>query len=289
MKTLHPVSLPPGLYLVSTPIGNLRDMTLRALDVLTAVDTIICEDTRVTAKLLQAHGIPNKPLLVLNDHSENKGRAAILSRLANGESMALVSDAGTPLVSDPGYKLVRDAQDLGIMVTSLPGANAPLTALQLSGLPNDAFCFIGFLPSKSVARKKEWQRWAHSPATLLAFETAPRLLDSLIDMRDVLGDRDAAVVREITKMFEESRRGTLSELIAHYTADGPPKGEIVLVVSGAPDNVEMDDAAIDDMIASALDSMRVKDAAAFVSEQTGRPKKEIYERALIVSKQGRDE
>ncbi|MEM8833480.1 MAG: 16S rRNA (cytidine(1402)-2'-O)-methyltransferase, partial [Pseudomonadota bacterium] len=196
----------PGIYLVSTPIGNLRDITFRALDVLSSVDLIVCEDTRVTGKLIGAYGFKKK-MQVYNDHSTQKQREDIINLVKNGQSVAFLSDAGTPLVSDPGFKLVRFAIENEVMVTSLPGPNAALTALQLSGLPSDQFSFLGFLPPKSGARQSVLQQWAETPSTLLIYETGPRLLASLGDMRTVFGDRDVAVMREMTKIYEETRRG----------------------------------------------------------------------------------
>jgi 16S rRNA (cytidine1402-2'-O)-methyltransferase len=279
--TLDAVDLPAGLYLVATPIGNLRDITLRALDVLARVDVILCEDTRMTAKLLQAHGITGRTLEIYNDHTADKIRPKVLSELAAGRRMALVSDAGTPLISDPGYKLVRDALDLGLMVTSLPGANAVLTALQLSGLPTNQFSFLGFLPPKAKARRDAIAPWAHQLGTLVLFESGPRLIETLIDLKDGLGDREAAVVRELTKMFEESRRDLLSHLIAHYESAGAPKGEIVIVVAPAKAQ-EWGEDEIDAAIRRALKTMSVKDAAAFVAAQSGAQKKKIYDRALAL-------
>jgi 16S rRNA (cytidine1402-2'-O)-methyltransferase len=278
MNYIKPVDLAPGLYLVATPIGNLRDITLRALDVLAAADFIVCEDTRVTGKLLNAYEIKKK-MLPYNDHNAPKQRGPVVEALAAGGRVAMVSDAGTPLVSDPGFKLVRDCLDLGIPVTALPGANAPLTALQLSGLPSDKFSFLGFLPPKSAARKKLLGGWKNSPAPLIVFETGPRLADSLADMKEALGDRPAAVVRELTKLFEESRRGLLSELLAAYEEEGPPKGEIVVVIGGAPEE-ESTAEDVEALLQKAMETMSVKDAAAFVAAQTGRPKKEVYEAAL---------
>ncbi len=273
------VNLQPGLYLVATPIGNLRDITLRALDVLNAVDSIVCEDTRVTVKLLQAYGI-KKPLHVYNDHSDAAQRDSILSRIAE-QSIALVSDAGTPLVSDPGYKLVREAFERGLSVTALPGANAPLTALQLSGLPSDAFSFIGFLPPKAEARRKKLQEWSGVPGTLVAFETGPRLAASLAAMRDVLGDRPAAVTRELTKLYEESRRGSLS-MLAEVYQDDPPKGEIVIVVGIGENTAAVD---IDGLLEEAMAAMTLRDAVLHVTALSGRPKKDVYARALTLAGQ----
>lgn len=268
-------TLPPGLYLVATPIGNLRDITLRALDTLAAADMIACEDTRVTGKLLQAYDI-SKKMIPYTDHSTDRERDRLIGALQAGKSVALVSDAGTPLISDPGYKLVQRCYDHGIAVTSLPGANAPLTALQLSGLPSDGFSFIGFLPPKSAARKTRLGEWARVPGTLILFETGPRLCESLADMHAVLGDRPASVVREITKLYEEARRAPLSELITHYTAHGAPKGEIVVVIGEGTQAPPDTDA----LLKAALAQMSVRDAAAHVASITGLPKKDIYARAL---------
>lgn len=279
MKNLQSVDLAPALYLVSTPIGNLRDMSIRAIDILRRVDIILCEDSRVTGKLLKAHDIGGKKLIVYNDHSDDKKRRTILDQLSSGGRIALVSDAGTPLISDPGYKLVRDAQDLGLTVTSVPGANAPLTALQLSGLPTDRFSFIGFLPAKSIARCKVLEEWKNVPGTLVLFESGLRLSDSLKDMLDVLGDREVAVVRELTKLYEQVRREKLSALISLYEAEGAPKGEIVVVIGAAHKKV-FDDSELADKLQAAMKTMRVKEAASFVAGMTGQPKKKLYELAL---------
>jgi 16S rRNA (cytidine1402-2'-O)-methyltransferase len=278
MTVLHPVQLSAGLYLVATPIGNLRDMTIRAIETLSQVDIILCEDTRMTGKLLQAHGIRGK-LDIYNDHTADRIRSRVLDMLAEGKRIALVSDAGMPLISDPGYKLVRDAQDLGLNVTTVPGANAALAALQLSGLPTDKFCFLGFLPPKEKARRDSLREWADVKGTLVVYETAPRLIDSLKDMALVLGDRPAAVVREITKMYEETRRGNLSALAAHYEGAGEPKGEIVVVI-GPPEEKAFSDDDIGTLLHQAFENMSVKDAAAQVAERTGVAKKKVYELAL---------
>ncbi len=280
IKNLQTLDLPSGLYLVSTPIGNLRDISLRALDVLKESDLLVCEDTRVTGKLLKAYDIQKK-MISYNDHSTDRQRGQILNILTQNGSVALVSDAGTPLISDPGYKLVQDCIDLGLPVTTIPGANASLSALQLSGLPSDKFSFIGFLPSKKEARKKQLKEWAHIPGTLIMFESGPRLAASLADMHTVLGDRPAAVVREITKLYEEARRGSLHELLTMYTEESAPKGELVVLVGRGPDIV-MDDDALEKQLRLALQSMSVKDAAAFVAESSGQPKKKLYEMALML-------
>ncbi len=281
---LQPVALEPGLYIVATPIGNLRDMTLRALDVLQGVDLIACEDTRVSGKLLKAYDI-KKPLESYNDHSAKGQRGKLLEKLAQGGSIALISDAGMPLISDPGYKLVRDCLDLGINVTSLPGANAPLTALQLSGLPSDKFCFLGFLPAKEVARRKVLQEWQSAQASLIVFETGPRLLAALKDIEVVLGNREVAVIRELTKMYEQVKRARVLELIEYYEEAGQPKGEIVVVIA-PPEQKALSEEEIKNRLKEALDIMSTKEAASQVAEETGLSKKVLYEMALEI---GRDE
>jgi len=273
-------ALPAGLYLVATPIGNMGDISLRALDVLAAADAVLCEDTRVSGKLLSYFGLKKK-LDIYNDHSDDGVRAKVVQRIESGEALVLVSDAGTPLVSDPGYKLVQDARAAGLMVTSIPGASAPVTALQLSGLPSDAFSFIGFLPSKSGARQTLLQKWADVPSTLLMFETAPRLIAALNDINAVMGARRVAVVREITKMYEEVRCDTPQELAAHYEQHGAPKGEIVLVIE-PPADVVYSDEDVDTLLREALKDQGTKKAAAAVSEKTGLAKSDLYERALAL-------
>src|SRR5215510_10195688 len=210
-----------SLVLIATPIGNLGDITARALDGLKTADLIACEDSRVTAKLLAAAGI-EKPLLPYHDHNAEAMRPKLLARIAAGERVALVSDAGTPLISDPGYKLVQAAVAAGLAVTMLPGPSAPVMALALSGLPSDRFLFGGFLPTKSKARREAIAEAARAPVTLIFFETAPRLVESLKDLLAVLADRKAAVARELTKLFEEVRRDSLSALVAHYDQAGAP-------------------------------------------------------------------
>ncbi len=287
MDNNHPtVNLQPGLYLVATPIGNLRDITLRALDTLKGVDLVACEDTRVTAKLMNAYSIKKK-LIIYNDHATDRQRDAILDALAAGQSVALVSDAGMPMISDPGYRLVKDATERGFYVTSIPGASAPLMALQLSGLPSDAFSFIGFLPAKNEARKARLRDWAHAPGTLVVFETGPRLISSLEAIAECLGNREICVARELTKLYEEARRGTVNELVQYYQENGPPKGEIVIVIAaGKGDDAALD---VDDLLQQSLALMSVRDAAAHVAEITGQPKKDIYARALQLASQNDEE
>jgi 16S rRNA (cytidine1402-2'-O)-methyltransferase len=278
MKTLKTESIKPGLYLVGTPIGNLRDISIRALAVLGSSDLVLCEDTRVTGKLFQQYDINTKKMSY-NDHNASDKRKHILEMLANGQTVSLVSDAGLPLISDPGYKLVRDCLDLGLFVTTVPGASSVLSALQLSGLPSDKFSFLGFLPSKEQARKQILSQWSSVPATLIAFETGPRLLSSLTDIEKTLGNRQVSVIREITKIYEQVQKASVSELILRYRDNGPPKGEIVVVIA-PPDKTVPDQQQLDSMILSALKDKSVKDVASEISEITGVTKKMIYQRAL---------
>lgn len=280
-----PESLEPGLYLVATPIGNLQDITVRGYRTLAKADVVACEDTRVSGKLLQAYGL-KKPLMLYHDHNADTQRPKIIEKILSGESIALISDAGTPLISDPGYKLVKDCAAQGIQIYSLPGANAVLTALQLSALPTDSFSFLGFLPVKSGARKTALGGWKDVQGSLIIFETAPRLEDSLGDMIDVLGDRPAALTRELTKMFEDVWRGTLSTLLARVQKDGQPKGEIVLVVGGASDEApSLSDADLDKMLRKVLQSKSVRDAVDDIVATTGLKRKAVYDRALALQKE----
>ena len=280
-----PTSLTPdrgdlaaGLYILATPIGNARDISLRALETLRGCDVIAAEDTRVTAKLLAIHGI-SKPLLAYNDHNGQQMRPRILARLEKGERVVLVSDAGTPLVSDPGYKLVREAIAAGASIVALPGASAVLAALTLSGLPTDRFLFAGFLPSKSGERKTALEELKSIRATLVFFESAQRLDESLTAMAESLGDRPAAMARELTKLHEEVRRGSLRELAAHYQKAGAPKGEVTLLVA-PPLQAAPDSARIDAALEAALAFMPVKAAADLIAGLTDGSRKHIYARAL---------
>ena len=261
--------LAPGLYLVATPIGNARDITLRALDLLATVDIIACEDTRTTGKLLSIHGI-SAHLTAYHDHNAQRVRPALLDRLRAGETVALVSDAGTPLISDPGYRLVVEARAAGIVVTTAPGPSAPLAALTISGLPTDRFFFAGFLPPKRAARRRALERLAVIDGALLLLESTRRLAATLADMADVLGPREAAVARELTKLHEEVRRGSLDTLAAHYQASGAPKGEIVIVVAPPEADADLlDDGAVDRLLREALATDSLRDAAARVALVTG--------------------
>ena len=280
LPALTKTKLSPGLYLVATPIGNLGDITVRALDTLAAADIVLCEDTRVSGKLMSAYGL-SKKLMTYNDHATQDLRDKVVRMIGDGQVIALISDAGTPLISDPGYKLVQACQGGNVSVTTLPGANAPLSALQLSGMPSDAFCFIGFLPAKSMARQAMLRQWAHIEGTLIAFESAQRLQKTLADIKDVLGARKVAVIREITKLYEQYRIDDVSALIDHYTQNGAPKGEIVLVIE-PPQNEAVDEGGVRAALAKALLTMSTKEAANFVAEQTGWAKKAVYALALEV-------
>ncbi|MFL7904383.1 16S rRNA (cytidine(1402)-2'-O)-methyltransferase [Azospirillum argentinense] len=275
-----------GLYVVATPIGNAADITLRALDTLRRADAIACEDTRVTAKLMGIHGI-HTPFVSYHEHNAAKMRPVLIGRMKAGESIALVTDAGTPLVSDPGYKLVRECVAEGVAVTTLPGASAPLAALVLSGLPTDRFLFAGFLPNKSSARRAAAGELKGVPATLVFFESPQRLPESLADLADILGAREAAVARELTKLYEEVRRGTLPELAAHYAEAGPPKGEVVLVIGPPGEEATPSEADVDALLREALTRLSVRDAAADVAARTGQNKRTVYARALELSREGK--
>lgn len=271
---------------MATPIGNLGDITIRALDTLAMAGTVLCEDTRVSGKLLKAYGL-SKKLMTYNDHADTKLRTKVLEMITGGQAVALISDAGMPLISDPGYKLVQACHEHGLPVTSMPGANAPLTALQLSGLPSDAFTFIGFLPPKAGARQACLQQWAAVPGTLIAFDTAPRLQKTLADIQTVMPGRTVAVVREITKLYEEYRIDDITALIDHYEQAGQPKGEIVLVI-GPSVEAPLDEATLKQALREALSVMSTKEAAAHIAAKTGRPKTDIYDMALAVKKEGGD-
>jgi len=273
------LSLDPGLYIVATPFGNLGDMTRRAIDVLGAVSVIACEDTRVTGKLMAHLGI-RKPLRRYDDHADAAARDALI-QLMREEAVALVSDAGTPLISDPGYRLVRAAQAEGIAVTSLPGPSALITALTLSGLPTDRFLFGGFLPGKDKARGDVLRELAAIPATLVFYDTGPRLAETLDAMAELLPRREIAVARELTKLFEECRRGSAEELAAHYH-EHPPRGEIV-VLAGPPSEAPAPDAAaVDAALREALARLPISQAAKDVARSTGLDRKVLYVRALAL-------
>lgn len=268
--------LAPGLYIVATPIGNLGDISRRGAEVLRGVAAVACEDTRITGKLLSHLGIKQR-MIRYDDHAGDAARDGLLA-LAAQQAVALVSDAGTPLISDPGFKLVREAKARGIAVTSLPGASAAVVALTLSGLPSDRFLFAGFLPSKAKARADTLGELAVIPATLVFYETAPRLEAALAAIAAVLPGRDVAVARELTKKFEECRTGAPDDLITHYAAH-PPKGEIVLVIAPPPQAVT-DPGDADSLLRAALATLKPSQAAAEVARTTGLDRKALYARAL---------
>jgi 16S rRNA (cytidine1402-2'-O)-methyltransferase len=269
--------LEPGLYIVAGPIGNLGDLTPRAAEILRLADVVAVEDTRVSARLLR-HAGSDRPMVPYHDHSADHVRNRLVERMA-GESVALLSDAGTPLISDPGYKLVRDARAAGRSITTLPGPSAAIAALTLSGLPTDRFLFMGFLPSKAKARGDALDEVAGLRATLVFYESGPRLSESLSSMAAHLGDRDAAVSREISKTFEETATGTLLELSARY-ADAPPRGEIVITVGppgeAPPASAEDADAAL----IEAMTRLPVSKAAGEVAKKLGLDRRTLYDRAM---------
>ena len=282
LPVLEPVKLAMGLYVVATPIGNLTDVSLRALSVLASADLVLCEDTRITSRLLDRYGL-NSSLLAYHDHNAAEVRPKVLARLAEGASVALVSDAGTPLLSDPGYKLVREVVEAGHKVFPVPGASAALAALVSAGVPTDRFFFEGFLPPKPGQRKNRLTELVSIPATLIFYETGPRLAESLSDLSTILGARGGAVCREMTKTYEEVRRGMLAELALHYKDAAEPKGEIVIVVGPPdPDAEKISDQEIDAMLASALKKFSVRDASNLIAAETGLPKRDIYKRALAL-------
>ena len=271
--------LQPGLYIVATPIGNLGDLSRRASDILANADVIAVEDSRVTAKLLHHIGV-KRPMIPYHDHSTESVRAGLIARMAN-EAVALVSDAGTPLISDPGYKLVRDARAAGHAVVTIPGPSAAISALTLAGLPTDRFLFMGFLPSKAQARASTIAEVASVRATLVFYESGPRLSAALAALAEGLGDREAAVARELTKKFEECVTGTLFALAARY-ADAPPKGEIVIVVAPPGDAPPPSEEDADAALQEALERLPVSKAAGEVAKKFGLDRKALYARAMAM-------
>ena len=272
--------LEPGLYVVATPIGNLGDITIRALETLAACDVLACEDTRVTRRLLDRYGIRAKPV-AYHEHNADPAGPKLLAELKQGRTVALVSDAGTPLVSDPGFRLVQSARDEGVRVVPIPGASATLAALAASGLPSDDFRFIGFLPAKEAARRARLAGLAHEPSTLIAFESPNRLAASLATIADVLGpDRPVSVARELTKRFETILTGEAREIRDRF-ATGTVKGEIVLLIAPAPDDrAEWTPEKTDALLRDLLETMPVSRAAREAASATGLPKSDLYARLL---------
>ena len=281
-----PPGLDPGLYLVATPIGNARDITLRALDILGAADVIAAEDTRTAKKLLDIHGIAlgNRPLIAYHDHSGETGRAGIVKLIGDGRAVAYVSEAGTPLVSDPGYALARAVRAAGGLVTAAPGASAVLAALSLSGLPSDRFLFAGFAPTTGAARRKWLEELVPIPATLVIYESPRRVHDLLTDLVETAGeDRQAAIARELTKKFEEVLRGTIGDLAAALEGRSL-KGEVVVLVDRG--RTEVADETMEAALKRALETMSLKDAAATVAEAYGLKRRKVYQAALEMEKDG---
>ena len=276
--------LAPGLHIVATPIGNLRDISFRALATLAAADAILAEDTRTSKTLLAHYGI-STPLLPYHEHNAAQMRPKVLAKLREGGKLALISDAGTPLVSDPGYKLVAELVAEGLPVTGIPGPSAVLAALVLAGLPTDRFFFEGFLPPKSGGRRTRLTELAAIPGSLVFFESPRRLAEMLGDAAAVLGARPGAVARELTKFYETVRRGTLPELAAHYDGEEEARGEIVVIIGppGAADLVTSDE-AIDERLRTAMTKVSLKEAVAQVAAETGQPRRKVYARALELTR-----
>ena len=284
-------TLAPGLYIVATPIGHLADISLRALETLAAADLIACEDTRVTSKLLARYAIA-RPLLPYHEHNASVMRPRLLTELQAGRAVALVSDAGTPLISDPGYRLVREAQAAGHKVTAIPGPSAALAALVIAGLPTDRFFFEGFLPPREAARRSRIADLAAIPATLILFETGPRLPAALRDLAAGLGAREAAVCRELTKLHEEVRRGDLGRLAHDYAQGAEMRGEFVIVIAPPQEQAGLvGQDQVDELLRSVLSTSSLKDAVEAVTAASGQPRRLVYQRALALSKErgdGRD-
>lgn len=266
------------LFIAATPIGNLKDWSLRAIETAKAVDIIACEDTRVTGVLLHHYQI-KKPLLSYHDHNGEEARPRMLAELRSGKQIMLVSDAGTPLISDPGYKLVREAQAQKIPVVALPGASSVTAALSISGLPTDRFVFLGFLPPKEGARKQVLEQWKHVPATLVLFETARRLPEVMSSITATLGNREVAVAREISKAFESVVRDSAENIMGHFTAENL-RGEIVLLIAPPEEETPLETLALEKILRPLVAHLSVKDAAAVAAEITGLSKKETYQCAL---------
>ncbi|MBO38124.1 MAG: 16S rRNA (cytidine(1402)-2'-O)-methyltransferase [Rhodospirillaceae bacterium] len=276
---LSATNIETGLHIVATPIGNLSDITLRAVAVLRAADAIACEDTRVTGKLKSEFGLTAK-LIQYHEHNADRVTPGIIKRLKSGETIALVSDAGTPLVSDPGYRLVKTALHNDISIISVPGASALLAALTVSGLPTDRFVFEGFLPTKSIARRKKLNRMTEVDATIIFYESPKRLAISLGDMAKILGNRDAIIARELTKRFERVARGTLAELATQINSAPRLKGEITIVIAPPEVAVPISNEEIDSLLRAALVDQSVRDAANIIAGATGLPRRLIYRRAI---------
>ena len=272
------------LYLIATPIGNLGDISERAKQTLQNVDLVACEDTRTSSNLFKLLGIKVKATTAYHDHNATTVYPKLIKKLQAGQNIALISDAGTPLISDPGYKLVHACREQNIPVTTIPGANAVLSALQLSGLPSNRFFFQGFLPPKAGAKQKVLQELTNIPATLIIYETANRLIPTLTEILNIMGNRQMAVVREITKKFEETKLDCVQNLIQYYTEQGEPKGELVLVIDATRSISPSEELDWPKLIHAVRPKYTVKKASQILSEQTGLSKKEIYQKILEYEK-----
>ena len=281
--TIRKPTIMSGLYLVATPIGNLDDLSMRTIEILQTVDIIACEDTRITSKLLNKYAIKNKKI-TYHEHNAERTRLTLINMISSGKSVALVSDAGTPIISDPGYKLVRECIEKNFNITAIPGANAAITGLILSGLPANRFMFVGFLSSKKNQRDKELAELSCVQTTLIFYESTKRLVTTLRSRLAFLGDRPAAVARELTKRHEEIRRESISLLLDYYHGIAPPKGEIVIVVGPPLKKNNLSNSDLDVLILKQLQTLSVRDTTAKLAFDTKLPKRHIYSRAIKLFK-----
>ena len=274
--------LAAGLYLIATPIGTARDITLRALDILAAADVLVAEDTRSLRRLMEIHGVPfgDRPMYSYHEHNGGQMRPRLMAALADGKSVVYASEAGTPMISDPGFDLARAAREEGFALTSAPGASAVITALTLAGLPTDRFFFAGFLPSTKTARRRAWEEVSAVPGTLVFYESPQRVAAMLEDAADILGDREGALARELTKKFEEVRRGKLSE-IALSARETPPKGEIVVLIERRSEKIR--ESVPEERLREQMQTMSVRDAVDFITAETGLPRRQVYQMAVKLS------
>ncbi|HAV07939.1 MAG TPA: 16S rRNA (cytidine(1402)-2'-O)-methyltransferase [Rhodobacteraceae bacterium] len=274
--------LAAGLYLIATPIGTARDITLRALDILAAADVLVAEDTRSLRRLMEIHGVPfgDRPMYSYHEHNGGQMRPRLMAALADGKSVVYASEAGTPMISDPGFDLARAAREEGFALTSAPGASAVITALTLAGLPTDRFFFAGFLPSTKTARRRALEEVSAVPGTLVFYESPQRVAAMLEDAADILGDREGALARELTKKFEEVRRGKLSE-IALSARETPPKGEIVVLIERRSEKIR--ESVPEERLREQMQTMSVRDAVDFITAETGLPRRQVYQMAVKLS------
>ncbi len=285
MPNPNHVPLQAGLYLIATPIGTARDITLRALDLLLSADVLVAEDTRSLRRLMEIHGVPigDRPMYSYHEHNGAQMRPRLMAAIGEGKSVLYASEAGTPMISDPGFDLARAAREAGYAVTSAPGPSAVITALTLAGLPTDRFMFAGFLPSAKGARRRALEEVSGVPATLVFYESPARVAAMLADAAEILGDRDAALARELTKKFEEVRRGTLSEL-ALSASEQPPKGEIVVLVDRRSEKIS--ESVPELALKQRMQEMSIRDAVDLVAAETGLPRRKVYQMALEIERNG---